>query len=117
MYTKINISSGRSKIYPKTNPLVKQVIYKDENLDKVAAVQWGGGGSDEENALNQFYAHEAGKHTDFKLLPACLFLDRYRAYTGVSPDASMHCKCHGQSIVEIKCPFNICDGEIKDNTE
>ena len=39
-YTKINtISRVRNKIYPKTTPLVKQVIYKDDNLDKVAAVQ------------------------------------------------------------------------------
>ena len=86
-------------MYPKTTPLVKQVIYKDDNLDKVAAVQWGR--SNEEYALKQFYAHEAGKHIDFKLLPAGLFLDRHPAYIGASPDAIMHCKCHGQSIVEI----------------
>eukprot|EP00794_Sanderia_malayensis_P013013 gene13013-14351_t len=112
-YTKIDtISHARGQLHPKTTPLVSKVIYRDENFDQIAAVKLGR--ENEENALKQFYAHEAGKHIDFKLLPAGLFLDRHRAYIGASPYAIMHCKCLGQSTVKIKCSFNIQDDKIRE---
>ena len=43
-----------------------------------------------------------------------MFLDKNRAYIGASPDSIMQCKCHGKSVVEIKCPYNIGDKKVAD---
>ena len=51
----------------------------------------------------QKYTYQGVKHTEFKLEKA----DKNRAYIGASPDGIMYCKCHGKSILEVKCPYNI----------
>ena len=30
-------------------------------------------------------------------------------YIGASPDMLVECECHGPGIVEIKCPYSICE--------
>ena len=64
-------------------------------------------GDNEGNALKAFYAKESVKHTEFKLEKVGLFLDKDKAYIGALPDSITYCKCHGKSILEVKCPYNI----------
>ena len=57
----------------------------------------------------QKYTYQGVKHIEFKLEKA----DKNRAYIGASPDGIMYCKCHGKSILEVKCPYNIRYSFIK----
>lgn len=47
------------------------------------------------------------KHVDFKLEKCGLYVHQTKPYIGASPDALLQCKCHGISLVEIKCPYTI----------
>ena len=115
-YTKINtVLKCRTVARPKTTNLVASLLFRDQNLEHIEAIKWGI--SKEKDPLKQFYAEEATKHVDFKLESCGLFLDKDRAYIGASPDSIMLCKCHGKSVIEIKCPFNIKDLKIKDGLE
>ena len=69
----------------------------------------------EDNALKAFYAKEGEKHIEFKLGKAALFLDKDRAYIGASHDAIMHYKCHEESILKVKCQYNILNSFIKED--
>lgn len=115
-YTKVKtIIKSRTVVKPKTTPLVAHLLYQDKKLDNSAAIKWGR--TKEEDALKAFYAFEATKHAEFKVEKAGLFLDKHRAYIGASPDSIMYCKCHGKSVVEIKCPYNIKDRKIADGVK
>ena len=114
VFTKVNIlTKPKSFNSSKVTPLVANLIYQDNNLDHIEAINWGH--DHEEDATKAFYALEATKHLDLKTEPAGLFVDKTRAYIGASPDKIMQCTCHGRSVVEIKCPHKIWDKTITDN--
>ncbi|GFR82129.1 hypothetical protein ElyMa_000619500 [Elysia marginata] len=46
-------------------------------------------------------------HQNVKIKPAGLFVKNTLPYIGASPDGVMHCDCHGQATVEIKCPYSL----------
>ncbi|ESO91906.1 hypothetical protein LOTGIDRAFT_163266 [Lottia gigantea] len=111
-YTKVNaIAHVKGALYPKITPLAADIILN--HLEKVDAVRWGK--DHEKEALKAFYAHEATKHDKFKLESAGLFVDKDRAYIGASPDSVVYCKCHGKSVIEIKCPYNIRSENVTEN--
>ena len=91
--------------------MIADLIYQDNNLDHIETIKWGH--DHEEDTAKVFPALETIKHLDFKVEPAGLFADKTRAYTGASLDKIMKCKCHGKSVVEIKCPHKIWDKTIK----
>ena len=43
-----------------------------------------------------------------------LFIDPNRPYIAASPDGMFSCACHGDAVIEIKCPFKIRKKTIKD---
>ena len=43
-----------------------------------------------------------------------LFVDLEESYLGASPDAVVSCKCCGQGILEVKCPYTVRDGITDD---
>ena len=100
-----NISNAAKKRMPpfrKTLPLVAKLISRDKDLSKLPAITWGI--ENEKNGLKTFYAEEACKHEKVKLQPCGLYIDKTRPFIAASPDIIMHCKYHGESVVEIKCP-------------
>ena len=62
-----------------------------------------------------FHTKEAVKHIKIKLEKAGLFLHKNRAYIGASPDGIMYCKCHGKSILKVKCPNNVHNSFIRED--
>ena len=114
LYSKVNtISKVRGFTHPKTTPLVCSIIFPGDKLKIFELVKWRRDNAG--NALKAFYAKEGVKHMKFKLEKAGLFLDKNRAYIRASPDGIMYCKCHGKSILEVKCPSNICNSFIKED--
>ena len=45
------------------------------------------------------------KHDNFKLSDAGLFTDQTNPFLGASPDGMVECRCCGEGVVEIKCPY------------
>ena len=113
LYSKINtISKVRSSKHRKTIPLVCSIIFPDDKLKNLEPVKCerGNGG----NALQAFYAKEVVKHIKLKLEKAGLFLDKNGLHWSLSW-RYMYCKCHGKSILEVKCPYNIRNSFIKED--
>ena len=52
------------------------------------------------------------EHEEFKAEKSGIFLEKTRSYITASPDGLTSCKCHGKSLIEIKCPFSIRDKKI-----
>ena len=52
-------------------------------------------------------------HTDYKITPCGLFVDKNKPYIAASPDGMFSYKCHEGYVIEIKCPFKLRDQFIK----
>ena len=115
LYSKINtITKVRGFTHPKTTPLVCSIYnISRSQIEKLEPVKWGR--DNEGNALKAFDAKEGVKHIGFKLEKAGLFLNKNKAYIGASRDDIKYCKCHGKSILEVKCPNNIHNSFIKED--
>ena len=48
-------------------------------------------------------------HTQVKTFAKGLVVSKDEPFLAASPDMLIKCKCHGQSLVEIKCPYKIRD--------
>ena len=112
VYTKVINIAKKTKPFPKTTPLVAKLVNREEDLSKLPAITWDI--ENEEKDLKKFYAEESCKHEKVKLQPCGLYIDKTRPFIAASPDNFMHCKCNGQSVVEIKCPHvvrnqTLCD--------
>ena len=115
-YSKIKTTSKvRSSTHPKTTPLVCSIIFPDDKLRNLELVKWGR--DSKGNALKAFYAKKGVKHIELKLEKAGLFLDKNRTYIGASPDGIIYCKCHGKSIMQVKCLYNIGNSFIKEDID
>ena len=49
------------------------------------------------------------EHINLKIGETGLHVLPTHPYIGASPDLLVECSCHGKGIVEIKCPFSICE--------
>ena len=101
--------------HPKTTPLVCSIIFPDDKLRNLELVKWGR--DSKGNALKAFYAKKGVKHIELKLEKAGLFLDKNRTYIGASSDGIIYCKCHGKSIMQVKCLYNIGNSFIKEDID
>ena len=125
MYSKIsNTVVKRKRLLLKATPLVANLINRGENLRKLAAINWVNG--NEGKGLKNIYPKNIWKQENIKLSPCGLYIDKPRPFIAASSDNFMHCKCHGQSVVEIKCShvvrsktpcdeFNECFSKTKTN--
>ena len=102
-------------MHPKTTPLVCSIIFPDDKLRNLELVKWGR--DSKGNALKAFYAKKGVKHIELKLEKAGLFLDKNRTYIGASSDGIIYCKCHGKSIMQVKCLYNIGNSFIKEDID
>jgi len=46
------------------------------------------------------------QHTDFKVTTTGIHVNATYLFLGASPDGLVECTCHGQGLVEIKCPYS-----------
>ena len=62
------------------------------------------------------YKSKAGKdHEDHHVTQAGLFLHPDTPFIGASPDGMVSCKCCGEGVLEVKCPFHIREGLPEDD--
>ena len=68
-------------------------------------------GTENENKAREEYKKEMVKyHHNFELKPTGLHINEKFPQLGASPDGFIYCDCHGQGILEIKCPHKYKDG-------
>lgn len=84
-------------------------LYKDFTT---AATKYG---LDNESSARAIYVKNMfSKHTSFKCEETGFHVYRGYPYFGASPDGVVLCKCCGQGVLEIKCPFTLKDLYAKD---
>ena len=98
-------------IKPKTTPLAAQIIFGGPNL-KTQAATWGI--QNRQVALKMFYSKELPKHNDLKIENYDVFLHKNYSYIAASPNGITDCKCHGKTLFQIKCSFNIRNKTIQE---
>ena len=90
-------------------PLVNEIM-NGKDISYLEAVKWGT--LHESDAIQSFEMHESPNHID-KVVHKCgLFLKNNMPYIGATPDAIAICKCHGQAVLEVKCPLSIRNDNI-----
>ena len=94
-----------------TNPpksLVNGIMHAYQfNPMKVPALKWGI--DNESNARNAYISVAEKSHDGFCFQPAGLFINLDHPHLGASPDGLISCKCCGEGLIEIKCPYKFRD--------
>lgn len=78
--------------------------YKPLNPD-IPALKYGR--NMEEEAKRVYNDKMRKKHTGFQFRDCGLFLYATKPYLGATPDQLLYCKCCGEGLLEIKCPYSI----------
>ncbi|XP_057296778.1 uncharacterized protein LOC130625692 [Hydractinia symbiolongicarpus] len=86
----------------KTKTLIETIMQYKEPVDVVATRY---GKRMENRARSVYEQHVKQHHVDLQVVTTGLHIDPNFPYLAASPDGLVKCKCHGQSLVEIKCPF------------
>ena len=106
IYTKMHsIIKCTGAIKPKTTPLIQKIIYRDNDISHIPAINWGR--QHEDQAVKEFFIKKEKYHEDLKIQKCGLFVDAKKAYIAASPDGLVNCKCHGLAALEVKCPYNL----------
>lgn len=87
--------------------------YDSKSISHVPSVKWGT--EHEDTARDEFYRHMTAVHTNFVLKRTGLVIYQPYPFLAASPDGISTCDCHGDAVLEIKCPFkykNLCSTEI-----
>ena len=86
------------------NPAIStlQSVMKYTNFKGNDATDWGT--KSEKKAQKAYLERVKDEHTDFCVKDTGLHIDHEAPYLGASPDGLVDCKCHGQGLLEIKCP-------------
>ena len=93
--------------------LIKRICYPASHKFSSAATSWGC--NHESDALAAYTVIAKSSHTSFTLResPGLHINPRY-PHLGASPDGVVHCECHGNGIVEVKCPYCKRNDTIED---
>ena len=84
--------------------LVKQIMsVTNINSMKVPALQWGI--TNEPKACAKYVESATELHEGFSFQPAGLFVNTALPHLGASPDGLVSCRCCGDGLIEIKCPY------------
>ena len=79
-----------------------------KKLFSTAATRYG---TENQNKAREEYKKEMVKyHHNFELKPTGFRINEKFPQLGASPDGFIYCDCHGQGILEIKCPHKYKDG-------
>ena len=85
--------------------LIKRVMgYEKSDLSHIPAIKWG---VENECVARQLYTNVMStKHDNFACKLTGLWVSPLYPHLGASPDGVTTCNCHGDGLVEIKCPFS-----------
>lgn len=81
--------------------------YDNKSISHIPAVKWGT--EHEDTARDEFYLHMTTIHTNFVLKRTGLIIYQPYPFLAASPDGISTCDCHGDAVLEIKCPFKYKD--------
>ncbi|XP_065919203.1 uncharacterized protein [Dysidea avara] len=98
---------------PTTNPelLVKKIMgYEQNDLSHIPAIRWGV--QNESVARVQYASIMSAEHNNFTCNLTGLWINSLYPHLGVSPDGVTSCSCHGQGLLEIKCPYSARNAEF-----
>ncbi|KAH9361471.1 hypothetical protein HPB48_004586 [Haemaphysalis longicornis] len=65
-------------------------------------------------ALLKYKSLSEKQHEDVNFKEAGLFVRTEHVYLGATPDLLVECSCCGASVVEVKCPWKVKDGQLSD---
>eukprot|EP00795_Rhopilema_esculentum_P010025 gene10025-18655_t len=91
-----------SKIDKPAKSLVLKICGKSKPLN-VPSVLWGQ--ESESKALKKYQEQLKTLHTNVMVSRCGLMLDQEHTFLGASADAIGHCDCHGDFLIEVKCPY------------
>lgn len=83
--------------------LIKKILQTNQNVFH-KNLEYGK--RNEPHALNQYSKYLQQSHIGVTLMQPGLLLHPQSPFLGSTPDAIIHCKCHGKFIAEIKCPIS-----------
>lgn len=95
----------KEMIYPTS--LVKSVMQYTTPNPAIPALKWGR--ECENQARDEYKAAMKAKHDRFSVIASGLWLNNDYVYIGATPDGLVSCKCCGEGLLEIKCPFKYKD--------
>lgn len=92
--------------------LLKSICYAEMNANsfRSAACEWGC--SHKKDALEAYELSMKDLHTHFKVECCGFFVSQMQHYLGGTPDSVVSCDCHGQGVVEVKCPYCARDSSV-----
>jgi len=83
--------------------LIKQICYLKLCSFSTPATRWG---CEHEDVACQLYIAELEQqHTDFECCHAGLTISEELPYIAATPDGFTNCACHGEGVLEVKCPY------------
>ena len=87
--------------------LLRSICYPETT--KFVSVQTEWGCSHEKTALEAYKTSLMCSHSNVTLEPCGFFICVDEPHLGATPDSLLCCVCHGQGIVEVKCPYSARD--------
>ena len=95
---------------------IKEILEpKPNTLKNVPAIKWGT--KNESKAKEAFVKKVAKDHKDFHIEEHGLMVYSDCKFIRGSPDGIISCACHGQVLLEIKCPFNARMMTVKEGVQ
>ncbi|XP_035663260.1 uncharacterized protein LOC118406968 [Branchiostoma floridae] len=105
IYTRVQ--TIKSNPEESTDSLLGTIMGYKRVSENVRALKYGR--TMEEEAKAALFQQFSQEHEDARCEQKGLVISEHKAYLGASPDALFTCKCHGQQVVEIKCPIRCKD--------
>ena len=102
----------RTDINNPSRSLIKSICYPTENKFTNSAVAWGL--EKESIAVADYIKKMQASHRDFHFCKVGLMLNNQWPFLGASPDGLISCKCCGQGVLEVKCPYSCRDTSISE---
>ena len=94
--------------------LIMALCYPETKQFSTDATKWGE--NNEKRARGQFMdtLKHKNEHVNIDVMDCGLHICEDKPFIAASPDGIVECDCCGQSVVEIKCPYNHRDKSLKD---
>ena len=100
-----NVSKLQDGNFPSS--FINNIMQYKKEVD-VPATRYGK--SMELTARKAYIESVKSDHGDFSCVTTGLHVMKEKPFLGASPDGLISCKCHGEGVLEIKCPFKYKEG-------
>ena len=108
-------SAVRTDANRPSQSLIKQICYPEDFKFQTTSTRWGT--EHEKDAITEYCAQNKDSHSCFTFSSCGLIINSSYPHLGATPDGIVQCKCCGNGVVEVKCPYVCKDKSIKDSCE